>query len=535
MADMVSERLSGVLLHVTSLPSYGGVGDFGPAAYAFVDWLVSAKQRVWQVLPLNPTGYGNSPYSAISAFAGSPLLVSLELLQQDGWLQEGDVSGLSGPHGNVDFGRVSETKLPLVEKAAERFLGSADGILRERYGTFCDTNNSWLLDYARFVVLRREHGYRHWNEWPEALAAYDADALNAWDTEHVHDLQVVYAVQFLFQEQWAALRSYCTQHDVRLMGDMAIFVSYDSADVWANRDLFELDETGVPTAVSGVPPDYFSATGQRWGNPLYRWRYLEQHGFDWWVQRVKRQLELYDLLRLDHFRGFEAYWRIPATEETALNGEWVEAPGHALFDRLKAALGGSLPFIAEDLGVITDKVEKLRTDFDMPGMRVLQFGFAGRGAHLHLPHKYVPNMVVYTGTHDNNTTLGWWLEAPQTDRNNLQTYLGPLAHDNDVVWAMIRAAERSVAAICLLPLQDLLHLGAEGRMNTPSVPENNWAWRFAPEALHPDIALQLRHITEQTDRDAYVPDEVEAQVVPRPSEAMESQEPAANSPAPDQA
>ncbi len=269
------------------------------------------------------------------------------------------------------------------------------------------------------------------------------------------------------------------------MGDMAIFVSYDSADVWANRDLFELDEHGQPTAVSGVPPDYFSATGQRWGNPLYRWRYMEQHGFDWWVMRVKRQLELYDLLRLDHFRGFEAYWRIPATEETALNGEWIEAPGHALFDRLKSALGGSLPFIAEDLGVITDKVEKLRTDFDMPGMRVLQFGFAGRGAHLHLPHKYVPNMVVYTGTHDNNTTLGWWRDAPELDRNNLLTYLGPLAHENDVVWAMIRAAERSVASICLIPIQDLLHLGSEGRMNTPSVPENNWTWRYSPASPPP--------------------------------------------------
>ena len=527
---MVSERLSGVLLHVTSLPSYGGVGDFGPAAYAMVDWLVSAKQRVWQVLPLNPTGYGNSPYSAISAFAGNPLLVSLQLLVRDGWLAEDDLAGLASADGNVDFGRVHDEKLPRIEKAAAAFLAGADNLLRSRFDNFCKENCSWLPDFARYAVLLKQNGYKHWSEWPKGLADHSSDALATWDAAHTQELAVVQAVQFLFQQQWAELRSYCTANDVRVMGDMAIFVSYDSADVWANRDLFELDEAGQPTAVSGVPPDYFSATGQRWGNPLYRWRYMEQHGFDWWVERARRQLDLFDLLRLDHFRGFEAYWRIPAAEETALNGEWIEAPGHALFDRLKSALGGSLPFIAEDLGVITDKVEKLRTDFDMPGMRVLQFGFSGRGAHLHLPHKYVPNMVVYTGTHDNNTTLGWWREAPEVDRNNLLTYLGPLAHDNDVVWAMIRAAERSVAAICLLPIQDLLHLGAEGRMNTPSVPENNWTWRYRPEWLHPDIAAQLRHITEQCDRDAYVPEPIEEALAPRPAEAMEAQEAEANAP-----
>ncbi len=527
---MISERLSGVLLHVTSLPSYGGIGDFGPAAYSMVDWLVSAEQRIWQVLPLNPTGYGNSPYSAISAFAGSPLLLSLEFLVRDGWLQPDEIAGLASADGNVDFGRATAEKLPLVERAAAHFLAGAHGNLFDRYQQFLAAENCWLTDYARYAVLRKQNDYKHWSEWPTPLANHDTAALTAWDEANAPALAVESAVQFLFQQQWADLRNYCTRNDVRVMGDMAIFVSYDSADVWANRDLFELDEHGQPTAVSGVPPDYFSATGQRWGNPLYRWRFMEQHGFDWWVMRVKRQLELYDLLRLDHFRGFEAYWRIPATEETALNGEWIEAPGHALFDRLKSALGGSLPFIAEDLGVITDKVEKLRTDFDMPGMRVLQFGFAGRGAHLHLPHKYVPNMVVYTGTHDNNTTLGWWRDAPELDRNNLLTYLGPLAHDNDVVWAMIRAAEHSVASICLIPIQDLLHLGSEGRMNTPSVPENNWTWRYSPTALHPDIALQLRHLTEQCDRDSYLPEPIEQALVPPPPQAMESQPAEANAP-----
>ena len=520
---MISERLSGILLHVTSLPSYGGIGDFGPAAYGFVDFIASASQRLWQVLPLNPTGYGNSPYSALSAYAGNPLMLSLERLQQDGWLYAGEIDGLAGHNGPVDYGRATAEKMPLIHRAARRFLADATQQQCSAFERFRETNAAWLVDYARFTVLRSLNEYRHWNEWPVELAAHDEAALEAFDKEHHDDLEVEYAIQFFFTEQWNALRAYCTSRDVRIMGDMAIFVSYDSADVWANKDVFELDEQYKPTAVSGVPPDYFSATGQRWGNPLYRWRYLEQHGFDWWVARVKRQLELYDLLRLDHFRGFQAYWRIPAEEETAMHGEWVEAPGFALFDRLKAALGGALPLIAEDLGVITDKVDKLRCDFNMPGMRVLQFGFAGRGAHLHLPHKYDRNTVCYTGTHDNDTTLGWWRSAGDADRKNLLTYLGPLNHPNDVVWAMIRCAERSVAAICILPAQDLLHLGDEGRMNTPGAPENNWTWRYHTEALHPDLSSQLRNITEECDRDAYVPDEVLQESMPAPPEALSDQ------------
>ncbi len=463
---MISERLSGILLHVTSLPSNGGIGDFGPAAYQFVDFLTAAKQRLWQVLPLNPVGYGNSPYSALSAFAGNALLISLELLQREGWLYAGETDGLAGNTGPVDFGRAYDEKIPLIQRAARRFIERATDKQRSSFEQFRENNKGWLIDYARFIVLRRLNDYRHWNEWPSGLCSHDETALAAFDTEHKDELDIVHAVQFFFSEQWTALRAYCTSRDVRVMGDMAIFVSYDSADVWANKELFELDESFKPVAVSGVPPDYFSETGQRWGNPLYRWRYLEQHGFDWWVDRVKRQLELYDLLRLDHFRGFQAYWRIPAEEETAMHGEWVEAPGFALFDRLKAALGGSLPLIAEDLGVITDKVDKLRCDFGMPGMRVLQFGFSGRGAHLHLPHKYDRNTVCYTGTHDNDTTLGWWQSAGDNDRRNLVTYLGPLAHPHDVVWAMIRCAERSVASICIIPLQDLLHLDSSARMNT---------------------------------------------------------------------
>lgn len=518
---MISERLSGILLHVTSLPSYGGVGDFGPAAYDFVNFLAESKQRLWQVLPLNPTGYGNSPYSALSAFAGNPLLISLEKLQQDGWLYAGEIDGLAGHNGQVDFERAVVEKMPLIERAATRFRKNASARQQAEFEVFREGNCSWLADYARFTILRRENGFQHWNTWPAEISAYQPKAIKAFDASHRDELELEFVVQYFFAEQLQQLRSFCMSRDVRVMGDMAIFVSYDSSDVWANKEVFDLDENFHPIAVSGVPPDYFSATGQRWGNPLYRWRYLEQHGFDWWVARVKRQLELYDLLRLDHFRGFEAYWRIPAEEETAMNGEWIEAPGFALFDRLKSALGGSLPFIAEDLGMITDKVDKLRCDFGMPGMRVLQFGFSGRGAHLHLPHKYDRNTVCYTGTHDNNTTLGWWHEAGENDRRNLLTYLGPLQHPNDVVWAMIRCAARSVAAICILPIQDLLHLGSEGRMNTPSVPQDNWTWRYRTDALHPDLSNQMKYITEECDRDAFVPENTAAPVLPAPTQALE--------------
>jgi len=521
---MISERLSGVLLHVTSLPSYGGIGDFGPAAYQFLDFLVAAKQRLWQVLPLNPVGYGNSPYSAISAFAGNPLLISLERLQQDGWLYIGESNGLAGTHGPVDFERALMEKLPLIERAAVRFLKNRSEKQHEAFEAFCQRSRNWLLDYARYSVLRRRFGYRLWTEWPAEFASHDEKALKQFDEENRQALEIEYVIQFFFMQQWERLRSFANSRDIRIMGDMAIFVSYDSADVWANRELFDLDENYKPIAVSGVPPDYFSVTGQRWGNPLYRWDYLEKNGFQWWIARVKRQMELYDLLRLDHFRGFEAYWRIPAEEETAIHGEWVEAPGHALFECLKEALGGSLPFIAEDLGVITDKVDKLRTDFNMPGMRVLQFGFADRGAHVHLPHRYDHNTICYTGTHDNNTTLGWWHYAGDAEKRNLLSYLGPLPHPHDCVWAMIRCAERSVAAICIVPMQDLLHLGSEGRMNTPGAPENNWAWRYASEQLHADISRQFGEITQECDRDAYVAEEVlEVTEIPPQPEALQGQ------------
>jgi 4-alpha-glucanotransferase len=504
------DRMSGVLLHVTSLPSYGGVGDFGPAAYEFVDFLAAAKQRLWQVLPLSPTGYGSSPYSALSAFAGNPVLISLERLVQDGWLSPVRLQGLPGHDGPADFGTAATRKVPLIEEAAANFLDNANDETRGRYLKFCTDNLSWLPDYAMFNVLRRRFDYKSWNDWPAEYAQRKHDALTSAQTAHGRELAIEQAVQFFFDEQWCALRTYCKARDIRILGDVAIFVNYDSADVWTHRELFELDDEGRMIRVSGVPPDYFSATGQRWGNPLYKWGEMREREFSWWVGRVRRTLALYDMFRLDHFRGFEAYWSIAADEETAVNGQWVKAPGHELFQRLKDVFG-KLPIIAEDLGLITPEVDELRERFGMPGMRILQFGFSDRGAHLYLPHEFVPNTVVYTGTHDNNTTLGWWRDgATELEREHVQTYLQPIEHENDIVWAMIRAAARSVANLCILPFQDVLQLGSEARMNIPAAGEGNWTWRYEKDALRPEHAVRLAALMEMTDRDGYIPPTPEA-------------------------
>lgn len=500
---MLTERSSGVLLHVTSLPSYGGVGDFGPAARAFVDFLAAAKQRLWQVLPLSPTGYGSSPYSALSAFAGNPLLISLEILAEQGWIEWERIHGLPGNDGPADFGAAVERKLPLVEEAAANFLDRASDEQRLRFQKFCAENLSWLPDYANYTVLRRMFDYASWHEWPPEYAQRKGDALTRLLNEKGREIATEQVIQYFFSEQWCALRAYCQERDVRILGDVAIFVSYDSADVWTNPGIFELDEDLRPLRVSGVPPDYFSATGQRWGNPLYRWDVLRERGFDWWVARIRRSLTLYDTIRLDHFRGFEAFWSIAADEETAVNGQWVKAPGHDLFQRLREVFG-ELPFIAEDLGLITHEVEELREHYGMPGMRILQFGFSDRGSHIYLPHRFVPNTVAYTGTHDNNTTLGWWLDdTGPAEHANVQTYLEIVEHTGDVVWAMIRAAACSVADICIFPLQDILHLGSEARMNTPAAGSGNWTWRYRQDALHPDFATKLAALMEMTDRDGY--------------------------------
>src|SRR5215469_14383239 len=500
---MTSERVSGILLHITSLPAYGGIGDFGPAAFAFVDFLAAGKHRLWQVLPLNPTGYGSSPYSALSAFAGNPLLISVERLVDAGWLTPDRIEGLPGHNGPCDFERAFDAKRPLVEEAAANFLDRASSEERARFQRFAQDNIAWLTDWAIFAVLRRRFDYSGWITWPAEYALRQPDAMTALLNESGRDIAVEQVIQFFFSEQWNALRSYCAERKIKILGDVAIFVSYDSADVWTHPEVFELDDERRPLRVSGVPPDYFSPTGQRWGNPLYRWGLMRERGFDWWVARIRRALALYDVIRLDHFRGFEAYWSIPADEETAIYGQWVKAPGHELFHRLKEVFG-NLPFVAEDLGLITPEVDELREHFGMPGMRILQFGFSDRGAHQYLPHRYVQNTVAYTGTHDNNTTLGWWREgASDVERANVQTYLQTIEHEGEIVWAMMRAAARSVANLCVFPMQDVLHLGSEARMNTPSAGEGNWTWRYDLEAVHPDFAKKLAALMEMTDRDGY--------------------------------
>ncbi|HEX4022926.1 MAG TPA: 4-alpha-glucanotransferase [Acidobacteriaceae bacterium] len=500
---MLTERSAGIILHISSLPSYGGIGDLGPAAYSFADFLAAAKQQYWQVLPLGPTGFGNSPYSALSAFAGNPLFISLEALVDQGWLAHEQLKGLPGADGPIDYERVVETKIALLEQAAGRFVdqcnsGECNSDLRNRFVQFCRDQAHWLDDFARFSVLRRIFDGASWHTWPEEFRSRTPAGMELLHSEHWRALATEQALQFFFAEQWNALRWHCGEKGIRLIGDAAIFVNYDSADVWTHPDIFELDAAGNPLRVSGVPPDYFSVTGQRWGNPLYRWDLLEQHGFDWWVGRIRRALQLCDLIRLDHFRGFEAYWAIPAAEETAVHGTWVKAPGMALFAKLEQELG-SLPLIAEDLGVITPEVEAMRQRFHLPGMRVLQFGFADRGAHDHLPHKFEENIVAFTGTHDNDTTLGWWQKATAVEQENLITYLHP--GDDGVVWSLIRAAATSVARMCLIPMQDVLGLGSEARMNTPAQSGGNWAWRYAPDALHPELAAKLAALVEVTDRD----------------------------------
>jgi 4-alpha-glucanotransferase len=502
------QRSSGVLLHVSSLPSFGGIGDLGPAAYDFVGFLAEARQHIWQVLPLCPTGFGNSPYAGSSAFAGNPYLISMEFLSDWGWIDGQRIAGQAGRSGPVNFEEVEQRKLPLLYEAAASFLerGAQDPKLAEQwkaFGEFCASERNWLNDYALYAVLRREYNTGAWTAWPEPIRKREPQALAESTAKHARALGIEQVLQFAFDRQWADLRKAAARAGIRILGDIAIFVNMDSSDVWMNPDIFELDEDLHPIRVAGVPPDYFSVTGQRWGNPLYRWDVLAKQGFDWWVQRIARSCQLYDIVRLDHFRGFESYWSIPADEETAINGEWVKAPGLELFRALEAQLG-PLPLVAEDLGMITKAVDELRLELAMPGMRVIQFGFSDKGAHMHLPHRYTPSTVAYTGTHDNDTTFGWWQHSDDHVHAAAEAYVGTIPSSNgsaSPVWPMIRATAASVAQLAVVPAQDLFELGSEARMNTPSVAVGNWSWRAPEGGWAPGLAARLAAIAEVTDRD----------------------------------
>lgn len=505
-------RATGILLHPTSLPSRGGIGDFGPAAYEFVDFLAAARQGLWQVLPLGPVGYGNSPYSSTSAFAGNPFLVSLERLADRGWIEHAELSQLPVQVGPVNYDEVRSHKLPLLQKAARTFLAHAPQSHRDRFNRFCSENDWWLESFVLFDVLRKEHKRDNWSHWPKELARREPDAIARIRQEFAEDLDIDRVIQFAFWEQWHALRSYCASRRIRITGDIAIFVNYDSADVWSHPELFRLNDSLECEVVSGVPPDAFSATGQRWGNPLYRWDTMRERGYDWWVKRMRWSTQTCDYIRLDHFRGFEQFWEIPANEPTAIHGRWVDGPKDHIFQRLNEALGG-LPFFAEDLGYITPEVHALRERLQIPGMAVLQFGFNNPGAHIYLPHRLTPNSVIYTGTHDNDTTLGWWNSIDDAERRFAEAYLGNSSEG--ISWAFIRAAQASVATLSVVPLQDILGLGSEARMNTPSLPDGNWRWRYTPGALTREAADRLALLAEVTDR------------LPEPCPSLWNEEPAA--------
>jgi 4-alpha-glucanotransferase len=497
-------RASGVLLHPTSLPGRYGIGEIGATARSFVDFLHRTGQSLWQLLPLGPTGYGDSPYQCFSAIAGNPLLVSVEALADDGFLEPSDLAEApSFPVDAVDFGAVIAWKVPLLRRAFEGFGRKASRDRMAALEEFRRSQASWLEDFTLFMALKSAHGGAPWPSWEPELATRKPRALAAARERHAREIRVLEFVQYLFFQQWTDLMSYCHERGVRIVGDLPIFVAHDSADVWAHPELFYLAADGSPSFMAGVPPDYFSATGQLWGNPLYRWDVLAKTGYRWWIDRFRATLSLVDLVRLDHFRGFESYWEIPAGEQTAERGRWVKGPGAAFFEALEESLG-PLPVIAENLGVITPEVESLRERFSWPGMAILQFAFGNDdAADAFKPHNYPRNRVAYTGTHDNDTIVGWWnagvgdtTRTPaevEAERSLCRRYLG--TQGREIQWDMIRAASISAADTVIVPLQDILGIGSEGRMNLPGRGTGNWRWRFRAEALEPALGARLAELT----------------------------------------
>ncbi|MBN2004343.1 MAG: 4-alpha-glucanotransferase [Anaerolineae bacterium] len=482
-------RCAGILLHPTSLPGGIGIGELGEAAYRFVDFMVESGQTIWQILPLGPTGYGDSPYACFSAFAGNPMLINMAWLSSDGDVDPNDLRQAPNfPQDHVDFGPVISFKLAVLHRAARVFRQTAKGERMAAFERFCTDNADWLEDYALFMALKDAHGGAVWNTWEWELASRDPAALAEWRVRLDDAIFAQRYFQYQFFRQWEALKRYANDRGIQIMGDIPIFVAYDSVDVWAHPDLFLLDEDLLSTSVAGVPPDYFSPTGQLWGNPLYRWEAMAAQGYAWWIARIRQTFRTVDILRLDHFRGFAAYWEIPAGEPTAVNGKWVPGPGIPLFEVLKNALG-DLPIVAEDLGHITPDVEELRDRFEFPGMNILQFAFASDAGNPYLPHNLRPNSVIYTGTHDNDTTLGWYASREEEELTSLHRYVGPISEP--IQWALIRMAYRSVSDIAIAPLQDILGLGAEGRMNTPGKLGGNWTWRFQMADLRPEHQAHL--------------------------------------------
>jgi 4-alpha-glucanotransferase len=487
-AEPVPLRYAGIILHPTSLPGRFGIGALGPEAYRFVDFLAAAGQSLWQVMPLGPTGFGNSPYAVRSAFAGNPLLISQKILVEEGLIEAEELARAPAfPVERVDFEPVIAWKEALLSGAYRRFR--AQGRIHE-LDPFIEANQDWLPDFCLYMAIRHEDS-RAWHEWPKPLATREPTAL-ASARRQLADLITYHAfLQSRFADHWSKLKARANQSGVRILGDIPIFPAHDSADVWANQRIFKLDPGGQPEVVAGVPPDYFSKTGQLWGNPVYRWDVLKQEKYRWWVDRFRRTFELVDIVRLDHFRGFESSWQVPAGEKTAERGKWVRGPGMDLFARIEAELG-HLPIVAEDLGVITAKVRQLRDAAGLPGMKVLQFAFDGNPRHPFLPHNYIPRCVVYTGTHDNDTTVGWFAGLSEEERGRVQRYLQ--SDGADIASQLIRVAYQSVAETAMVPMQDVLKLGSEARMNLPGRSEGNWGWRFRWDELDPARVSWLREL-----------------------------------------
>ncbi|MGB7210224.1 MAG: 4-alpha-glucanotransferase [Pyrinomonadaceae bacterium] len=507
---MTFPRASGVLLHPTSLPGDFGIGDLGPKAFEFVDFLVQSGQTYWQILPLGPTGYGDSPYQCFSAFAGNPLLISPERLFEEGLLSEPPAvaDGLT-QSGNtdarkIDFAAVYEWKNTILPEAYKNFHATTSVDLRGKFEKFAQENAAWLDDYSLYKAIKASQGQKAWYQWPDPLKLRNPEMLENEAKRLYEEIQAERFYQFLFYSQWLELKRYANRNGVKIVGDMPIFIALDSSDVWRNSDKFKLNSDGSPKVVAGVPPDYFSKTGQLWGNPIYDWDAMQQDGFRWWIDRVKSTLCTVDVVRIDHFRGFAASWEVPADEETAENGRWVEVPGEDLFKTINRELG-DLPFWAEDLGVITPDVENLRDSFGLPGMRILQFAFGGDAQNHDLPHNYVSNCVAYTGTHDNDTTVGWWLsqagagstrDAAEISRER-QYCLEYLASDGHKVhWDFIRSVWASVANTAITPMQDILGIGTDARMNLPGSTDGNWKWRMDKNALSDEIIKRLKKLTE---------------------------------------
>jgi 4-alpha-glucanotransferase len=507
----VGRRRSGILLHPTSLPGPYGIGELGAEALRFVEFLAETRQGVWQVLPLGPTGYGDSPYQCFSAFAGNPLLISLDELAREGLLSGDELARAPAfPEDPIDFGEVIAFKHTLLQKAYERFQGGAGPATRDAFDAFRQQQASWLPDYALYTTLKEDHDRRAWTTWEAELRDRRPAALDRVRKDRADEIRARELWQFLFARQWGAVHQACRARDIRIMGDIPIFVAHDSADVWAHPELFQLEADGRPSVVAGVPPDYFSATGQLWGNPLYRWEVMERTGFTWWIERFRHTLRQMDLVRLDHFRGFESYWEIPGGAETAIGGRWVKGPGAALFIALRDALG-DLPIVAENLGVITPEVEALRREFGFPGMAILQFawGTDPQGSTF-VPHNLTRDVVDYSGTHDNDTTVGWWTAGVgdttrtpaevEQEHDYVRRYLR--TDGSEIHWDFIRAVLGSVADLAIVPLQDVLGLGSEARMNLPGRPGGNWRWRFREGALAPTLRGRLKELTELFGRAA---------------------------------